>query len=400
MIGGSSEVGSLTPPETTALHNWQTSPHLHWSFQHIADLLPVATISRGQGPVVPLAAGAGVGDLRGVTLVNTLGTPTTVGQVINSTNTDGWIVSHRGRIVAEDYLDGMTPATRHLLMSVSKSLVGTVAGALCDSGVLHADAPITSYLPDLHGSGYDGATVRHLLDMRSGIRFSENYLDPMAEVRLLDEAIDWAPRTGNTPARTLYGFLAGLGRQGSHGGPFEYRSCETDMLGWVCEAAAGMRMPQLMSQVLWSRIGAEHDATIGIDSVGTGMFDGGINAALRDLVRFGSVYLSGGISLTGERIVSADWVDSTMLGGHDSRDAFAQSPDDTRMPGGMYRNQFWFPYHGNDVVLCLGIHGQMIYLNRSAGVVAAKLSCWPYPQDAHKLFTTVRAFDAVSAALG
>ena len=61
------------------------------------------------------------------------------------------------------------------------------------------------------------------------------------------------------------------------------------------------------------------------------------------------------------------------------------------MPGGMYRNQFWFPYPGDNVMTCIGIHGQMIYVNRSANMVAAKLSSWPYPQDASKIFPTIAA---------
>ena len=59
----------------------------------------------------------------------------------------------------------------------------------------------------------------------------------------------------------------------------------------------------------------------------------------------------------------------------------------------------WFPYPGDNVLLCLGIHGQMIYINRSAGVVAVKLSSWPLPQDATKLFPTIAAFDAIAASL-
>jgi CubicO group peptidase (beta-lactamase class C family) len=69
------------------------------------------------------------------------------------------------------------------------------------------------------------------------------------------------------------------------------------------------------------------------------------------------------------------------------------------MPGGMYRNQCWFPYPGNNVLLCLGIHGQMIYINRAADMVAAKLSSWPLPQDATKLFPTIAAFDEIAANL-
>jgi CubicO group peptidase (beta-lactamase class C family) len=98
-------------------------------------------------------------------------------------------------------------------------------------------------------------------------------------------------------------------------------------------------------------------------------------------------------------VVPASWVADTLTGGADSREAFAASPDDNRMPGGMYRNQFWFPYPGNNVLLCIGIHGQLIYINRSAGMVAAKLSSWPYPQDAAKIFPTIAAFDAVATHL-
>jgi len=98
-------------------------------------------------------------------------------------------------------------------------------------------------------------------------------------------------------------------------------------------------------------------------------------------------------------VVSLSWIADTFAGGIDSRAAFADSPDDNRMPGGMYRNQCWFPHPGNNVLLCLGIHGQMIYVNRAADLVAAKLSSWPLPQDANKLFSTIAAFDEIAANL-
>jgi CubicO group peptidase (beta-lactamase class C family) len=380
------------------LENWQTAAHLHWTFQHVAEFLPTAVISRGTGPVADLPAQPS--ELSDIPLYDkTNGRRTTVGGVMAATATDGWIVTHRGKVLTEHYYGGMTADTSHLLMSVSKSLIAMVAGALASDGVLDVEAELTTYVPALADSGYAGATVRHLLDMRSGIAFSEDYLNPMAEVRLLEQAIGWAPRTVPDLPTTMYDFLLTLRQAAPHGGPFRYRSCETDALGWVCEAVSGVRMPELMSQLLWSKLGAEKDATIGVDSVGTGMFDGGINACLRDMVRFGSLFLNGGTSLTGERVVSLAWIADTFAGGADSRAAFAASPDDNRMPGGMYRNQFWFPHPGNNVLLCLGIHGQMIYVNRAANVVAAKLSSWPEPQDAAKLFPTIAAFDEIAANL-
>jgi CubicO group peptidase (beta-lactamase class C family) len=385
-------------PSDLTLDNLQSASYLHWAFQHIADFLPTAAISRGTGPVADLPPAAQT--IADITLYDaTNDKHTTVGDVMATTATDGWIVVQRGKVIAEQYTGGMVADTPHLLMSVSKSLVATVVGALSGAGVLDVDAELTRYVPAIANSGYAGATVRNLLDMRSGVAFSEEYLNPLAEVRLLEQAIGWAPRTVPDLPSTMYDFLLTLRQESAHGGPFHYRSCETDVLGWVCEAAGGLRMPELMSQLLWSKLGAQNDAIIGIDSVGTGMFDGGINACLRDLVRFGSLFLHQGTSLTGEQVVPTAWIADTLAGGLDSRDAFAASQDDNRMPGGMYRNQMWFPYPGDNVLMCLGIHGQMIYIDRAAELVAAKLSSWPLPQDAGKLFPTMAAFGAIAAAL-
>lgn len=383
----------MSVPADLTLQNWQLEPHLHWAFQHLADFLPTAPISRGPGSVAELPAHARpVSDLA-------LPSGTTVGEVMGATATDGWLVTHHGAVLEEHYPSGMLPDTPHLLMSVSKTLIATVAGALVGQGALMPDALLSTYVPALAECGYAGATVRHLLDMRSGIAFSEDYLDPLAEVRLLEQAIGWAPRTVPDLPDTMYGFLLTLRGKGPHGGPFDYRSCETDVLGWVCEVAAGTRMPELMSELLWSRIGAQADAVIGVDREGTGMFDGGINACLRDLVRVGTLFLTEGVSLTGQQVVPASWIADTLAGGEDSRAAFAAGRDTAKFAGGMYRNKCWVPYPGDDVVLCLGIHGQMIYVNRPAGVVAAKLSSWALPEEDDKLMATIAAFDAVAAAV-
>lgn len=384
-------------PAGISLDNWLSAPYAHWSFQHVEDFVPTAVISRGTGPTAALpAASAAIADI-GVT--GTDGVPTTVGAVMARTATDGWAVAHRSSMAAEEYLDGMGARTRHLLFSVSKSLVAAVVGALHGAGAIELDAPVTKYVPALANCGYAGATVRQLLDMRSGIAFSDNYLHPTAEIHVLDQAVGWAPRSHPEVPATLRDFLLTLRQKSPHGGPFEYRSCETDVLGWICEVAGGQRMPDLMSELLWSRIGAQSDATIGVDTAGTGFFDGGINACLTDMVRFGSLFLRDGTSLTGQQVVPAAWIADTLDGGPDSRQAFAASPDDTQMPGGMYRNQVWFPYPGNNVVLCQGMCGQMIYVNRAAELVAAKLSTQPDAGDPQMLLDTLRAFDSVAHEL-
>jgi hypothetical protein len=388
---------SSRPPAGISLDNWQSAPYSHWSFQHVEDFVPTAVISRGTGPAAALpAASAPIAEIG---LTGTDGTATTVGAVMASTATDGWAVAHRGSMVAEEYLDGLSAQTRHLLFSVSKSLVAAVVGALHGAGAIELDAPVTAYVPALANCGYAGATVRHLLDMRSGIAFSDNYLHPTAEIHVLDQSIGWAPRSNPDGPATLRDFLLTLRQKSPHGGPFEYRSCETDVLGWICEVAGGQRMPELMSELLWSRIGARCDATIGVDTDGTGLFDGGINACLTDMIRFGSLFLRDGVSLTGQQVVPAAWIADTLDGGPDSRQAFADSPADNQMRGGMYRNQMWFPYPGSNVVLCQGMCGQMIYVNHAAELVAAKLSTQPDAGDPEMLLDTLRAFDAVAHEL-
>jgi CubicO group peptidase (beta-lactamase class C family) len=384
-------------PAGISLDNWLSAPYARWSFQHVEDFVPTAVISHGTGPAAALpAASAPIAE---VPVTSTDGVATTVGAVIATTATDGWAVAYRGSMVAEEYFEGLGAQTRHLLFSVSKSLVAAVVGALYGAGAIELDAAVTAYVPALANCGYAGATVRHLLDMRSGVAFSDNYLHPTAEIHLLDQAIGWAPRSGPDVPTTLRDFLLTLRQKSTHGGPFEYRSCETDVLGWICEVAGGQRMPELMSELVWSRIGAQCDATIGVDTDGTGLFDGGISACLTDMIRFGSLFLRDGVSLTGRQVVPAGWIADTLNGGPDSRQAFAASPDETQMPGGMYRNQVWFPHPGSNVVLCQGMCGQMIYVNRTAEVVAAKLSTQPDSQDPQMLLDTLHAFDAVAGEL-
>ncbi|HJV15209.1 MAG TPA: serine hydrolase [Propionibacteriaceae bacterium] len=385
------------PPFPVTLDNWQTAAQIGWTFCHIAEIFPTAVISRGSEPASPLLRR--IEPFADLPCGTADGMPTTVGATMAATNTDAWMVVHGDQILAEQYAGAMEPATLHLLMSVSKSIVGILTGALIGEGVLDVEEQVTAYVPELERSGYRGAIVRHLLDMRSGIAFSEDYLDPDAEVRVLEQAIGWAPRRNPDVPHTLRAFLLTLRQSKPHGGPFDYRSCETDVLGWVCEAVTGRRFPDLASELIWSRLGADFDANIGVDSEGTGMFDGSISAALCDLARFGLMIVRDGVSLSGHQVVPEAWIADSFAGGPDSRQAFAASPSDTLMPGGMYRNQFWFPWPGRQVLLCLGIHGQMIFVDRETGLVAVKLSSWPTPQDPWRLFSTLAAFDAINTEM-
>ena len=203
----------------------------------------------GHWPRRALAAADKPSEVTEIGLTRVDGSPATVGQVFAETYTDAYVVLQDGALVTEWYGAEGAPDRTHALMSVSKSVVGCVAAALIDQGLLDPDRPVTDYVPELSSSGYAGATVQHVLDMRSGVRFREEYTDPHADVRALGDWLGWTPAyQGDTPGG-LYRYLTGLVAEAPHGERFLYRSAETDVLGWVCERAGGQPMAELIIDV-------------------------------------------------------------------------------------------------------------------------------------------------------
>ena len=390
------------PGARVTLANWQEPPFNRWSFSHMRELVPTQRIARGSGPVMPLPASplpAGPLPLGKIALHRVDGTRASVDEVLEDTYTDATVVVHGGRVVLERYAGETAPGTPHLLMSISKSVVGCVVGNLVERGLLSPAHLVTDHVPELEQSGYRGASLRDILDMRSGVEFSEDYTDLTAEVRVIEQAMGWRPASDRRVPSSMYAYLTTLGGTGEHGGVFDYRSCETDVLGWVCERATNTRMADLISELVWSPIGAERDAEITCDGAGTAIHDGGMCAAARDLARFGVMLLAGG-EVAGRRVVPATWLRESWTADPDILDAFAQSVSGPYLPGGWYRNKFWFvPREHHVALLCLGIYGQMLYVNPGTGTVAAKLSSWPDAQSPAMLQDTLRAFDAIGAAL-
>jgi hypothetical protein len=179
----------------------------------------------------------------------------------------------------------------------------------------------------------------------------------------------------------------------------DHRSSETDVLGWVCEAAAGLRMPKLMlSQVVWSILGAETDARIAVDSAGSGMYDGGICATRRDLARFGTMLAHGGTSLSGHQVVPRAWITDTFRGDRLPRRLRGQPHPDVDARGDAPQPVLAaLPRPRRTPV---SRHPRTNALRqRGHGRRRRQAASWPEPQHAWKLFATLRAFDAVSSQL-
>jgi CubicO group peptidase (beta-lactamase class C family) len=397
--------------------NWEEPPVNRWTFWHAAEILPAYRVSRGRGPARSLPDSPASADLLAIGVSRTSapqgdaasGTQSTVGEVLADTFTDAYVVLQDGKLVTEWYGPQGGPDRTHALMSISKSVVGCVAAILIDRGLLDADAEITGYVPELAAGGYAGATVRNVLDMRTGVRFTEAYADPQSDIDRLGRCLGWGQesredRESQDEPAGLYCFLATLPAEAPHGGRFLYRSAESDVLGWVCERAAGQPMAALVSELLWAPMGAEHDADLLHDWRGTAVHDGGLCATARDIARFGQLLLDGG-AVPGQgggprRVVPPRWLRQGWAVDADVRTAFAASPAEISFPGGWYRNQFWFrPGSYGDVLLGLGIYGQMLHVSRRTGTVCVKFSSWPRPQEPAFMEDTLRAFDAIGGAL-
>ncbi len=408
----SSAAGDAGPVERGArcadvsLSNWQRAPFNRWAFRHVAELVPSARVERGEGPVLDLPPDrVAIDNVR----FRTQGDEwRSLGDFLRSTSTDGFIALKGGRVAAELYFDGMTPSTRHLLQSVSKSLCATVAGVLIGTGGLSADDLVTDHVPELKATSFEDATVRHLLDMTAGTRFSEEYDDPTADVRAYERAAGWQPAAPGEEELDLAGYAAALPNQRSHGELFEYRSILTDVLGLVLERAGRMPLAELTSHLLWRQMGAEYDAEVTVDRSGNPMADGGFSVALRDLARLGQLWLQGGRVLE-RQVVPGDWVSDTRFADDACRRAFLASPEAARAlcpplnqacrPLGHYRNQWWVLDPGRGTLLAAGIYGQYLYIDVAAGVVLAKVSSLPDPLDLEVSADSLAAFAAVTERL-
>ncbi|MBI1217439.1 MAG: serine hydrolase [Rhodobacteraceae bacterium] len=357
---------SLVPPRL----EWDRAPWNRWSFQHIREVQPTAEVWRGAGPVAPLARAERNLDDLDVPQVG--GGRGPLSRLLDDTYTDGFLLMQDGRVVVEQYFNGMGPRSLHLSQSVAKTITGAVAGRLIARGLLDPAAPVTDYLPELAATGWAGAALQHVLDMTTGVRFDETYTNPTSEMGQLDVASGWKPPPpGADPAFVWPGHVWELilslkDQVRPHGARFEYRSIETDVLAFCMERVAGKRLPQLVSEELWQPMGAEESACFTVDPAGYALADGGFNATLRDYARFGQLFLSGDI-------VPPGWLAATR-----TRNG-AEFPPEARatLPEGGYRNMTWLGNRDASLLLARGVFGQLIYIDLAHNAVAVKLSSWP-----------------------
>ncbi len=395
--------GSPPAPERTvrwADMSMYTFPQLRWAMSHYQQLRPTRRVSRGEGPIGPwpVALNSALDDVQ----FETLATPQAPSRTLTwaesllANYTDAIVVLHQGRCVYERYFGVMDPHRLHMGMSVTKSFTGLLAAMLAHEGVLDVHAPVTHYVPELAHSAYATASVDQVMDMRIGVRYSENYADPEADIwRHARAGGVFPPRPGDPPPEGFRAFLCGLQPEGAHGEGFTYKTVNTDVLGWVMHRVTGADVGSLIQARLWQHLGAEHDAAMGVDDWGTDFAGGGINCTVRDLARLGEMLRCGGQGPEGQVVPEAVVADLQRGG---DREAFKTGGYAT-LPGWSYRRMWWVSHNDHGAYMARGIHGQSLYIDPQAQMVIARFGSHPLAANVHNDPVTLPAFAALAQAL-
>ena len=369
-------------------------PRTRWSYSHIRETVPTSNVWRGTGApaVLPVA----LRNLDGLRFKSMGGEEMTFEQMLEGTYTDGILVMHKGQVVYERYFGALTPERQHIGMSVTKSFVGTLAALLAHEGKIDPSALVTQYLPEMKDSAYADATVRQVMDMTVGVRYSENYADPKAEIWDYARAGGMMPQgPGYTGPKTFYEFLTKLQKEGQHGQGFAYKTVNTEVLAWIIRRVTGQPLAEVLSERIWRKLGAENDAYFMVDRIGTEAGGAGLNTTLADLARFGEMMRNEG-QFNGQQIIPKAVVQDIARGASQAHFAKGGYP---LLKDWSYRNMWWVTHNEHGAYMARGIHGQSIYVDPKAEMVIVRYAAHPIAANGANDPLTLPAYHAVAKSL-
>ncbi len=280
--------------------------------------------------------------------------PASLDGFVTDRNVTAIVVLKDGQIAYENYYLGTGAEDLRISWSVAKSYLSALMGiVLAEGAIASIDDPVTTYAPSLTGTAYDGATIRNVLNMASGVVFNEDYLDFNSDINKMGRIIGLGG--------SMDGFAEGLMlRDNDPGTQWRYVSIDTHILGMVIRGATGRSIPDLLAEKLLTPLGMEADPYYVTDGYGVAFVLGGLNIRTRDYARFGLMILNNG-RLNDVQIVPPDWVAQTTV---------ASAPNTPRSID--YGMQWWVPSDATDgEFFARGIYGQYIYINQPEGVVIA-----------------------------
>lgn len=378
------------------LANWRQHPFSRYSFQHVAEFVPVAEIAFPGGAEEP---SPGAGALEAIRLEDADGGTLSPIEHMRRSYTDHLVVMRDGAVIAEWLDEDASPERPHVIFSISKSVTGLLAGIAAGDGLLDPEAPVTDYVPSIARSTYATARVRDLLDMTVDLDFDEEYLDAGGAFDRYRRAMLWNPERQDTLPETMEAFLGTLGALGhGHGSRFFYASPDTDLLGLVVERATGVRYHRYLAERLWKPMGARGAAYVTVDRVGTARAAGGVCITTRDLARLGQLVMDGGKTKAGAQIVPAGWIDDIRSNG--DRQAWIDGNFADMFANGRYRSCWYDVGDGRGSFAGVGIHGQWLWADPVSRVVIAKTACRPDPSSDAETALEIRMLAQLAQALG
>ncbi|WKA26001.1 serine hydrolase domain-containing protein [Bradyrhizobium roseum] len=374
--------------------SFRSFPELRWAWSNVRQLVPTVNVWRGAGPASVLPREEH--DIGASASVTTDGRPMTFSRMLEETYADGIAVLHRGKLIYERYFGALKPHKPHISMSVTKSFTGTLAGILVADGRIDPQAPIIEYVPELKASAFGDARVHEAMDMTTGLEYTEIYTDKNSDVWGLRRANGMAPiEPGYEGATNIFDFLCAQKKQGEHGKAFAYKTVNSDVLAWICRRASGMTLSDLLSERIWSPMGAEEDAHYHVDRIGTESGGGGLSTTLRDLARFGETIRNHG-RFNGRQIVPSQFVEEVARGGDPAK---FKPAGYTTLPGASYRHQWWVTHNAHGAYMARGVYGQGIYIDPKAEMVIARYASHPSAGNAANDPVTLPAYMALAKDL-
>lgn len=318
-------------------------------------------------------------------------------QSLSANYTDGILILHKGKIVYEKYFGELEPEGVHAAMSVSKTFTGTLGALLVAEGIIDETKTGADYIPELANSAFGDATIRQILDMTTGLKYSEDYSDPNAEIWAFSAAGNPFPKPASYkgPAN-YYDYLITVQKEGEHGKAFGYKTINTDVMGWIISKVTGKSITELLSERIWQPLGTNVEGYYQIDAAGIAFAGGGFSANMRDLAMFGEMIRNKG-KFNKQQILPGSLVEDIMNGG--SKDAFRNSVYGKSLKDWSYRNMWWVMHNAHGAFAARGVHGQTIYIDPKAEMVIVRFASHPEAKNSKIDPTSLPAFQAVAEYL-
>ena len=361
--------------------NYRDYPNGKWSFRNMGAPLPVLMIPReGSVHLFKEPGNHSLGNTK-------VAGDTTFEKIFEENEADAVIIVQNNTILFEKYWNGMSRHYGHIWYSMTKSLVSSAFGLLVKQNKVELNASPVKYVPELKGTPWERTTIQDVLNMSTAMGFQESYTDTANMFYKYYGSVSTFPVPGvNTDPKTAtvlstYDFLTKVATANNNlrpGYKFEYSSPNVDVISWIVSKVTGKTMNEFIQENIWSKIGAEHDAYILADNSYTAIATGGMNSTLRDAALFATVILNRG-KIDGRQVLPQNWIDETLKLTATDKERYSRNDVyvPAKMPWVSYKNYWWILDETKGEYCAVGIHGQVIYINRAAGLVIAYFSSQP-----------------------